>query len=172
MGTKSPGVRPTLTGLVLAVGLAAGACAPGGGATAAAPVLQTSPDGGFEAEFPGIPERYERPSKSNPDRVLTTYKSIVGKSEIAVSYADYPGRNLSLDRIADGIAEELEGTLESRAAATVMGYPAMDLVLKTDRGTVHERLIVKGIRMYTLLATTRSSRPPAYDHLLATFVLL
>lgn len=165
-------VRATLAGVGLAVAMVVGACAPGGGSNAAAPVLQTSPDGGFQAEFPGLPERQQRNSKSSPDRVIVTYKAKVGTGEVAIAYADYPGRNLSLDRVADGIGDELEGTVLSRTDTMVMGHPAVDLVVKTDRATVWERLVVRGIRVYTLVATASSGRPAAYDHLLETFVLL
>jgi hypothetical protein len=164
-------VRRALAGIGLAVAMVAGACSPGGG-SAAAPVLQTSPDGGFQAEFPGVPQRQQRNSTSTPDRVIVTYKAKIGTGEVAIAYADYPGRNLSLDRLADGIGEELKGTVESRTNLMVMGHPAVDLVVKTERGTVYERVVVRGIRMYTLVATGRSGRPAAYDHLLETFVLL
>jgi hypothetical protein len=165
-------LRGTLAGVGLAVAMVVGACSPGDGSATAAPVLQTVPDGGFQAEFPGVPERQQRNSTSSPDRVIVTYKAKVGGGEVAIAYADYPGRNLSLDRVADGIGEEIDGTVESRTDLTVMGYPAVDLVVKTERGTVYERLVVRGIRMYTLIASARSGRPAAYDHLLETFVLL
>ncbi len=149
-----------------------GACSADGGSKAAAPVLQTSPDGGFQAEFPGVPERQERNSKSSPDRVIVTYRAKVETGEVAIAYADYPGRNLSLDRVAGGIGDEIEGTVQSRTDLMVEGHPAVDLVVTTERGTVYERLVVRGIRLYTLIATARSGRPAAYDHLLETFVLL
>lgn len=165
-------LRATLAGVGLAVAMVVGACSPGGGSKAPAPVLQTSADGGFQAEFPGVPERQQRNSTSSPDRVIVTYKVKVGTGEVAIAFADYPGRNLSLDRVAAGIGDEIEGTVLSRTDLMVMGHPAIDLVVKTERGTVYERLVVRGVRLYTLIATARSGRPAAYDHLLETFVLL
>jgi hypothetical protein len=165
-------LRATVAGAGLAVAMVVGACSPGGGSTEAAPVLQTSAEGGFQAEFPGLPERQQRNSTSSPDRVIVTYKAKIATGEVAIAFADYPGRNLSLDRVAEGIGDEIDGTVQSRTDLTVMGHPAVDLVVKTDRGTVYERLVMRGIRMYTLIATARSGRPPAYDHLLETFVLL
>jgi hypothetical protein len=172
MGKCAHAVRGTLAGVGLAVAMVVGACSTGGGSAAAAPVLQTVPDGGFQAEFPGVPERQQRNSKSSPDRVIVTYKAKIATGEVAIAYADYPGRNLSIDRLADGIGDELEGTVESRTDLMVMGHPAVDLMVKTERGTVYERVVVRGIRMYTLIASARSGRPAAYDHLLETFVLL
>jgi hypothetical protein len=164
--------RGTLAGVGLVLVMLVGACAPGGGSAAAAPVLHTSADGGFQAEFPGLPERQQRNSTSSPDRVIVTYKAKAGTGEVAIAYADYPGRNLSLDRLADGIGAEIDGTVQSRTDLMVLGYPAVDLVVKTERGTVYERLVVRGVRMYTLIGTAGSGRPAAYDHLLNTFVLL
>jgi hypothetical protein len=57
-------------------------------------------------------------------------------------HADHPGRNPSLDRVARGIGDEIQGTVESRTDLMVMGHPAVDLVVNTDRGTVYERLVV------------------------------
>jgi hypothetical protein len=172
MSKSASAGRRTLAGVGLAVTMVVGACSPNGGSSASAPVLLTPTDGGFQAEFPGLAERQQRNSTSSPDRVIVTYKAKVGTGEVAIAYADYPGRNLSLDRLADGIGDELEGTVQSRTDLMVMGLPAVDLVVKTERGTVYERLVVRGSRMYTLIATARGGRPAAYDDLLETFLLL
>ncbi len=107
------------------------------------------------------------------DLVLISYKTETAKESVGVAYVDYPGgAQLSLDGAAEGSASQINGTIQSKTATTFMGHPAVDVVIKVDGGMVHERLVLRERRLYTVIGASESGRPASYDRLIQTFHLI
>ncbi len=175
MDTTTAAVRRTLGVLLLLTSFATVACSSSGAeSSASVPIVQAVPEGQFTAEFPRPPVRQEnRVTVSGVDLVIVTYKTDTASESVAVAYVDYPEEALApnaLDGAAEGSAANVGGTIESKTETTFMGHPTMDVVIKVPQGFAHERLILRGTRLYNLIGAG-PSRPASYDRLVETFVL-
>ena len=173
-------VRRTLGVLLLIGSLSTVACSSATTKTTPAasipPVVHTDPAGKFTAEFPSAPLREEeKTTVSGLDLLIVSFTTENGTESVVVGYTDYP-KNLQmgkvLDAAAQGSADNIKGTLQSKTSTTFMGHPTMDVVVKTPEAMVHERLILRGNRLYTLVGVGATGKPASYDRLVQTFVLI
>ncbi len=177
MDTHTRAVRRTLSVLLAVAALATAACSSSGSSsTAKAPVAYTADDGRFTAEFPSSPERDEQQvTVAGIDLVIVSYTTESKNDALTVGFTDYPevtDVGAVLDAAADGSANQINGTIESKTDTTFLGVPAKDVVISTDGASVYERIFVVENRLYTLIGVAENARPTSYDHLLATFALL
>lgn len=177
MDITTQAIRRTLGVLLLITSLSAVACSSSTPKAAPpAPVLQTDDAGKFRAEFPSAPLREETPiTEPGVNLVMITYTHETADEGLVVGYIDYPkgGQTAKmLDGAADGSAANVKGKVQSKTPTTFMGHPAMDVVMKAPEGVVHERLVLRGNRLYMLIGTGPSGRPASYDRLLETFFLI
>lgn len=172
MDTTTTAVRRALGVLLLVTSFAAVACSSSEtGSTASAPIVQAVPEGWFTAEFPGPPVRQQnRVTVSGVELVILTYKTDTASESVA--YVDYPQERWPPTPwgAAQGSADNVGGTIERKTETTLMGHPAMDVVIKVPQGFAHERLILRGTRLYNLIGAG-PSRPASYDRLVERFVL-
>ncbi len=179
MDTPTQAVRRTLGVLCLVTSLFAVACGSPKTASSAPPpppVLQTDEVGKWRAEFPSAPPREEqKTTASGIDLLIISYTHDTATESVVVGYIDYPKSALnskSLDGAAEGSASSVKGTVQSKTATSVMGHPAMDVVIRSPDAMMYERLVLRGTRLYTLIGVGESSRPASYDRLLETFFLI
>ncbi len=140
-------------------------------------VLVTSDDRSFRAVFPVQPDRSEaNETAAGIDLVIVSYVAEVRNGAVGVSYSDYPDvpddPQPVFDGAAEGSASRTGGTITASSDTTYLGRDARDVEIAVDGGTVFERFVLDGRRMYVLLGAGETGRPTAYDRLLDSFELL
>ena len=173
MDNNTQAVRRTLAVLLLALSFAAAACSTSEPLSARAPYVQTVPDAQFTVEFPGAPEYEEETvNAGGVDVTVRTYVVESADESVGVAYVEYPKNSeITLDGAAEGSAAQVKATIQSKSPTTFMGHPAMDVVMKTSEAVIHERIVARGTRLYSLIGVGVSAPPPAYARLVGSFVL-
>ncbi|MGI8807726.1 MAG: hypothetical protein ACR2KK_07790 [Acidimicrobiales bacterium] len=178
MDNTSQAIRRTLAVLVVA-SLSAVACSSPSTTSSSpppAPVLHSDPVGQWRAEFPSAPLREEeKMTASGLDLLIISYTTETAAESVVVGYIDYPKgvlQSKALDGAAEGSANSVKGTIQTKTATSFMGHPAMDVVIKSADAMMYERMVLRGTRLYTLIGVGATSRPASYDRLLETFFLI
>jgi len=122
-----------------------------------------SPDGQFEAGFPGPPTATETPLTDAILLTGVTHTRSMGGQEIdtcSVQFYDLPkppatdaARDAVLQATADAVvASQADLVQAALAKVTAQGYPALDLTMTGDDADVslHARVVLAGRRVYVL----------------------
>lgn len=145
---------------------------------ARAPVVFTSEEGRFTAEFPAEPERTETTNAKGLRSVQLA--SATERDGVArVTFADIdvaPGEaEAFLTGAADRAVGDRGGRLVSKRLTVMQGNPAVDFVVAEKEGSeTVGRIVLAGTgqaRAYALISERRSVTETAYDRLLETFTL-
>ena len=142
------------------------------------PVLFTSEEGRFTAEFPAEPKRTETTSENGLTSVQLA--SATDDDGVArVTYADIavaPGEEQAfLTSAADRAVGDRGARLVSKRLTVMHGSPAIDFAVAEKSGSeTVGRIVLVGTgqaRAYGLISERKSVTETAYDRLLETFTL-
>jgi hypothetical protein len=148
----------------------------GGGETFVAPA------GAFTAMFPTHPVPVDQTMRADDGSTFVFHDFVsrpgkqfvfeVGYLDIAAGVA-LPDPNAALDDMVDAMAAELDGTVTSRAPATLEDARAEDFTVEyQDNGrkaVAVSRVALHGPRVYLLAVTARGLQQDGFDRLVSSF---